>query len=331
MPKTVGLSEHGNYERVGSATVSGLQVSALGKEFRGPKRALRTAVESIDLEVSPGEIVGLLGPNGAGKTTTISMIGGILAPTRGEVWIAGHSLRTEKFAARRNLGLVPQEIALYEAITARQNLAFFARLYGVARREIAARIASALEVAGLSDRADEPVSQFSGGMKRRLNLVAGLLHEPKVLVCDEPTVGVDPQSRRHIFDALRDAASRGTAIVYTSHYLEEVQDLCRRVVVMDHGRVLVSSTVDDLLRSASARRMELEVRGNVAAISLALAPFGGVSVGGTRFSVPAVGSEVGAIMRALEEANSELVELVSDRPNLESVFLALTGHGLRDG
>jgi ABC-2 type transport system ATP-binding protein len=249
-----------------------LETRGLGKDYGDV-----CALAGLDLEVAEGEIFGLLGPNGAGKTTAISMMCGVVTPTRGSARVGGLDVTRDAFAARRLIGLVPQDLALYEELSAAQNLRFFGALYGLGGAELAARVDQALELAGLRERAREPVARYSGGMKRRLNLAAGLLHRPKLVILDEPTVGVDPQSRNHIFASIRAlAAEHGMTVLYTSHYMEEVETLCRRVAILDHGKLIACSTVDDLV----ARH----------------------------------GGE----------------EVVVRRANLETVFLALTGHRLRD-
>jgi ABC-2 type transport system ATP-binding protein len=276
-----------------------LQLEKLGKDY-GDRRA----VDAIDLEVRRGEIFGLLGPNGAGKTSTISMACGVVPPTRGHARVDGHDIVTDTFAAKRAIGLVPQDLAIYEELTPRQNLAFFAQLYGVDGSSLAAKVDKAIGIAGLGDRADDLVKTFSGGMKRRLNFVAGLIHEPALLVCDEPTVGVDPQSRRHIFDAIRALRDGGMTILYTSHYMEEVEELCDRIAIMDAGKVVAQGTLDELARAHGGGGLALEVGGDDAALEAAVA--------------------------AIERAGATIKKRARSG-NLESVFLALTGRGLRDG
>jgi ABC-2 type transport system ATP-binding protein len=223
---------------------SALSLQRVGKDY-GP----RVAVAALDLEVAPGELLGLLGPNGAGKTTTIAMACGVLAPSRGRISIGGIDLRTAPRAARAKLGYVPQEIALYGELSAVQNLRYFGALYGLSRAMLDERIAWALDLVRLSDRASDRVKEFSGGMQRRLNLAASLLHRPELLILDEPTAGVDPQSRAHLFDTLRALHAAGMAIVYTSHYLEEVEQLCQRVAVIDHGKLIAIGAPDELARA----------------------------------------------------------------------------------
>jgi ABC-2 type transport system ATP-binding protein len=204
------------------------------------------AVEDVSFSVEPGRLVGLLGPNGAGKTTTVSMIAGLVTPERGEVLIGGHRLAGDTDPAKKRIGLVPQDLALYDELSARANLRFFGALYNLSGRALDDAIASALALVELADRAGDAVKTFSGGMKRRLNLAAGLLHDPDILLLDEPTVGVDPQSRNAIFDNLETLKSRGKALLYTTHYMEEVERLADRIVVVDHGRVIADDTLAGL-------------------------------------------------------------------------------------
>jgi ABC-2 type transport system ATP-binding protein len=221
-----------------------LSLRGLGKDY-----GERTAVVAIDLDVAAGEFLGLLGPNGAGKTTTIAMACGVLPPSRGRIFIAGIDLRAEPRAAKVKLGYVPQELALYGELSAVQNLRYFGALYGLGGATLEDRIAWALDLVALADRASERVKAYSGGMQRRLNLAASLLHRPELLILDEPTAGVDPQSRAHLFDTLRALHERGTSIVYTSHYLEEIELLCKRVAILDHGAIIATGTPDELSRA----------------------------------------------------------------------------------
>ena len=218
-----------------------LEVKHLRKAFGS-----LVAVDGVSFPVSGGQLVGLLGPNGAGKTTTVSMIAGLVTPDTGEVLVGGGPLSGDTDPKKRKIGLVPQDLALYDELTARANLRFFGALYGLSGSALARAIASALELVGLADRVGDRVATYSGGMKRRLNLAAGLLHDPDVLLLDEPTVGVDPQSRNAIFENLELLKSRGKALLYTTHYMEEVERLADRIVVMDHGRVIADDTLDGL-------------------------------------------------------------------------------------
>jgi len=218
-----------------------LTITNLRKTF-GPV----VAVDDVSLSLEPGCLLGLLGPNGAGKTTTVSMIAGLATPDRGAVIVDGAPLRGDTDPKKRRIGLVPQDLALYDELSARANLRFFGALYGLSGSVLQAAMASALELVGLADRERDLVKTFSGGMKRRLNLAAGLLHDPDVLLLDEPTVGVDPQSRNAIFDNLEELKRRGKALLYTTHYMEEVERLADRIVVMDRGRVIADDTLSGL-------------------------------------------------------------------------------------
>ena len=204
------------------------------------------AVDDVSFTLEAGKLVGLLGPNGAGKTTTVSMVSGLVTPERGEVLIAGKKLGGDTDPAKRQIGLVPQDLALYEELSAVANLKFFGALFGLSGARLDKAIGSAMELVGLADRLKDLVKTFSGGMKRRLNLAAGLLHDPDILLLDEPTVGVDPQSRNAIFDNLEELKRRGKALLYTTHYMEEVERLADRIVIIDHGKVIADDTLNGL-------------------------------------------------------------------------------------
>jgi ABC-2 type transport system ATP-binding protein len=224
-----------------------LQARGLRKSF-GELRA----VVGVSLDLAPGRILGLLGPNGAGKTTTVSMLAGLIRPDAGDVLVDGHRLSGDADTTKRRLGLVPQELALYEELSARANLRFFGALYGLHGPVLDRAVLSALELVGLTDRARARVGTYSGGMKRRLNLAAGLLHDPDVLLLDEPTVGVDPQSRNAIFENLEQLRQRGKALLYTTHYMEEAERLADRIVILDQGRVIADDTLAGLQQAHPA-------------------------------------------------------------------------------
>ena len=221
-----------------------LQARGLRKSF-GELRA----VVGVSFAIAPGRVLALLGPNGAGKTTIVSMLTGLVTPDAGEVFVDGHRLAGDADSMKRRIGLVPQDLALYDELSARDNLRFFGALYGLAGAPLEGAIASALELVGLADRARHRVREYSGGMKRRLNLAAGLLHDPDVLLLDEPTVGVDPQSRNAIFDNLEHLKQRGKALLYTTHYMEEAERLADRIVIIDQGRVIADDTLAGLSRA----------------------------------------------------------------------------------
>ena len=306
---------------------SALSLRGLGKDY-----GTRRAVGAIDLEVQRGECMGLLGPNGAGKTTTISMACGVVTPTRGAIAIGGIELATDPHGAKSKLGLVPQQLALYEELSALQNLRYFGALYGLHGALLAERVDWALGVVGLRDRARDPVKQYSGGMQRRLNLAAGLVHKPEVLVLDEPTVGVDPQSRNHIFETVRELRAGGMTIVYTSHYMEEVEALCDRVAIIDGGAIVAVGTISELVAQHSLRGVALVLGGPPAAITAALAavaPHGTVEqTDGALRIVPTAG--LAPVIAAIEAAGATIEHIESHRASLETAFLALTGKMLRD-
>ena len=218
-----------------------LEIRSLRKAFGGV-----AAVSDVSFTIQPGQILGVLGPNGAGKTTTVSMISGLLAPDAGEILIDGRPLRGDSDPAKRKIGLVPQDLALYDELSARENLRFFGALYGMTGGSLDRAMGAALTLVGLGEKVNDRVKTFSGGMKRRLNLAASLLHDPDILLLDEPTVGVDPQSRNAIFENLETLKAGGKALLYTTHYMEEVERLADRIVIVDHGRVVADDTLTGL-------------------------------------------------------------------------------------
>jgi len=308
-----------------------LEAEDLEKSYGG-----RRAVDGLSLSVAPGEIFGLLGPNGAGKSTTLAMLSTLFPPDAGRIVIDGIDAVREPARVRPGLGFVPQELALYPALGARDNLAFFGRIYGLHGRTLDQRVDAVLDVVGLRDRAADPVRTFSGGMTRRLNLAAGLVHSPKVLFLDEPTVGVDPQSRNFIFDHVRRLRDEGLAILYTSHYMEEVERLCDRVAIVDEGRLLALDTPQTLVRGMGQGLLVVGLP------PAALSPegrFADALHAAARTTVRDGLLYVEA--RDLNEALLELLALCKERnvaltslrvlePSLESVFLKLTGKRLRD-
>jgi ABC-2 type transport system ATP-binding protein len=294
------------------------------------------AVDGISFEVRVGEIFGLLGPNGAGKTTTINMICGVLRPDNGRVLIDDKDIWLEPKAVKRNLGVVPQEIAVYEDLTARDNLNFWASLHRLSGRERRERVNGALTRVGLSDRAGDKVKSFSGGMKRRLNLCMGLIHGPKFLLLDEPTVGIDPQARLTILEIIREVAAAGTTVLYTTHYMDEAEELCDRIAIIDHGKILTSGSLDELARIAGegevirvsgsfdedGKRELLESVPGVRVLS--------VEESSAVLAVEPEGPGVAAILPRLLEETLGIEDLSIQRPSLQSVFIRLTGRDLRD-
>jgi ABC-2 type transport system ATP-binding protein len=296
-----------------------------------------TAVEQVSFAAAPGEVLGVLGPNGAGKSTTISMLAGLTKPDSGSVQIDGVALGVGADPTKRHLGLVTQEIALLEELPARMNLEFFGGLYGLAGAVLHARIAAVLELTSLADRAGDPPKEFSGGMRRRLNIACALLHKPQILLLDEPTVGVDPQSRNAIFETIELLAAEGRTVVYTTHYMEEVERLCDRVVIIDHGRVLADDTLAGVLNSAPVSN-RLTLKYDLAPDGAALAEIKNlpgvtqVDLAQTTLTVCAadLGLAAPRILERLAARGYSCQELTSRRANLEDVFLVLTGRTLRD-
>jgi ABC-2 type transport system ATP-binding protein len=293
------------------------------------------ALAGVSFRVEAGEIFGLLGPNGAGKTTAIGAIAGLVSPDGGTVRVA--SAPAGSIEARLRLGIAPQEIAVYEDLTARENLAFFGGLYGLHGRSLAERAAAALGLVGLAERARDRVSTYSGGMKRRLNLAAALVHDPSVLLLDEPTVGVDPQSRANLFDAIRALAERGKAVLYTTHYMEEAEKLCRRIAILDRGGVLAQGTLSELMatvRTPSRLRFRVPA-GEAERAARALGP-GAAERRAGEGGDPAIlevaggGAEIPARLHALETAGVHASSVEMENATLETLFLELTGKRLRD-
>jgi ABC-2 type transport system ATP-binding protein len=294
------------------------------------------AVDDVGFSIARGETYGLLGPNGAGKTTTISMVAGILERDRGEVLIEGRPMTTTTVATKRSLGYVPQDLAIYPDLTARENLRFFGRLYGMDGQRAGQRIDEVLDLVGLADRADDQAKAYSGGMKRRLNIALGLLHRPHLLILDEPTAGVDPQSRNAILESVDRLSGEGLAVLYTTHYMEEAERLCDRVGIIDEGRIRAEGTRRELVDLVGEHdRIRLGGTGNLQAGAHAAAALPGVVETGTRDGTieMVVEDARGSLPRILEAVGRSGVIVQSvevTEPNLEAVFLHLTGKALRD-
>ncbi len=308
-----------------------LNVAGLSKSFGS-----RRAVGDVAFSVERSEVFGLLGPNGAGKSTTLSLISGLLKPEPGAVQIEGLDMALQPGKAKGKLGVVPQEPAVYKELTARQNLKFFGELNDLRGENLDRAIASVLEVVGLTDRADEKVGNYSGGMQRRLNIAIGIVHSPALVIMDEPTVGVDPQSRRHILDTVKKLRDRGTSVIYTSHYVEEVEELCDRVAIMDHGRLIALGTIADLLSEAGEYHELLITLGNQslpeAATLLAIPGVREAFVreGSARVLTSNAEQVLPLVFTALVQSNCPVTEIKIKKPNLETLFLKLTGKALRD-
>jgi len=294
-----------------------------------------TALDHLDVTVNKGESLGLLGPNGAGKTTAIRVLTGLTSADAGEIKLFGKEMKGQASDIKRKIGVVPQDLALYETLTARDNLEYFGKLYGIRGNELKKRVDGVLEVLGLTDVAKKQPKKFSGGMKRRLNIGCAIIHNPELLILDEPTVGIDPQSRNHILDFVSEVNKQGMTVIYTSHYMEEVERLCSRICIMDAGRVIAGGSVEELTRSVIFEEsVTVEVKDPAPSLTENIKKVQGVNhceVAGRNFTVTsASGSQ--NLARILEVAAPYVILGVSaKRATLEDAFLALTGKKLRDG
>lgn len=296
------------------------------------------AVQGISFEIQQGEIFSLLGPNGAGKTTTISMLSCLLSPSEGDALIDGHSVRRDADAVKKIIGVVPQEIALYPDLTARENLIFWGKMYNLGGAHLKQRVEETLEIAGLSDRANEKVESYSGGMKRRINIAVGLLHEPKLLFMDEPTVGIDPQSRRRILDTVLELNQRGLTVLYTTHYMEEAAELSKRIGIVDHGKLIALGTQDELTKLVGERdALQIGISGisepqPLLAQLNALSGIHKAAYEDERLLLQAdhANEQLSGIIAAITGAGGQVKSIKIEEPNLEAVFLHLTGRALRD-
>lgn len=313
------------------------------------------AVNGIDFTVRSGEIFSLLGPNGAGKSTTISMLSCLLTPTSGDARIMGHSILSDQMAVKRAIGVVPQEIALYEDLSARENLSFWGKMYGLRGQSLEKRVDEVLEVIGLVDRQKDRVEKYSGGMKRRVNIGIALLNTPQLVIMDEPTVGIDPQSRRHILDNVRSLNEAGATILYTTHYMEEAQELSDHIAIMDQGEIIAYGNHEELVSIVGQMdRITLTVNGRsesmikgwqaVPGVDKVIAPVtqtasgdqnaqdGAVASGDTSISLLVDDSNVvlPSLFEVTAAAGIRITSVEIQEPNLEAVFLHLTGRALRD-
>jgi ABC-2 type transport system ATP-binding protein len=297
-----------------------------------------TAVKGISFEIQEGEIFSLLGPNGAGKTTTISMLSTLYIPTSGEATVQGHSVTREPMAVRNLIGVVPQELALYDDLTARENLNFWGQMYGLTRRSLRTRVDEVLEQIGLTDKARERVKTYSGGMKRRVNIGVGLLHKPRLLFMDEPTVGIDPQSRRAILDSVKALNQQGMTVLYTTHYMEEAEELSNRVGIIDHGELIALGTQAELRHQVGENDtliLHIDESQNGEALAAAARQVQSVlKADVTNHAVAVIAPEAEDIMApVITKANELGIKVRSvdiKEPDLEAVFLHLTGRALRD-
>jgi linearmycin/streptolysin S transport system ATP-binding protein len=316
-------------------SVDAVVVDKLRKQFDPPKGPV--AVDGVSFSIREGEIFSLLGPNGAGKTTTISILSCLLKPDSGEAQVGGFSVTAKSDEVKRLIGVVPQDIALYEDLSGRENLMFWGRMYGLTGAVLSKRVDEVLELIGLVDRQKDRVDKYSGGMKRRVNIGAALLHQPRILYLDEPTVGIDPQSRRAILDGVKAFNSAGMTVLYTTHYMEEAQELSDRIAIMDQGKMIALGTQAELIKMVGERtRIDLAVDRNAHTLAELWRGLPGVS----SVSEPDDGSlwllveDANTLMPRLFEsagaAGARVTKIALAEPNLEMVFLHLTGRALRD-
>ena len=310
-----------------------LEIKNIAKAFGSTR-----AVDGVSFQVEPGEIYGLLGPNGAGKTTTISMLSCLLEPSGGDAQVGGHSVTRDPMAVKHMIGVVPQDLALYETLTANQNLLFWGRMYGMNSTELKQRIVEVLEQVGLTDRANSRVETYSGGMKRRLNIAVGLLHRPELVFMDEPTVGIDPQSRRSILDMVKALQAQGMTVLYTTHYMEEAAELSDRVGIIDHGQLIALGTQEELTQLVGQQEVlrlhfasDVPVEQTAQLFSELDEVLNSTAVNGAvALTVAQAEEALPAVVTKTQAAGLRLQSIDIEQPNLESVFLHLTGRALRD-
>ncbi len=290
------------------------------------------AVKNISFSIKEGEIFGLLGPNGAGKSTTINMMSTLLKSDAGSVSIAGNEVQKNTVACKQLIGVVPQEISLYDDFSAYDNLLFWGSLYAVPKKELNRRIKEILDLIGLADRKNDLIKNYSGGMKRRINIAAAILHKPKVLFMDEPTVGVDPQSRNRIFDIVETLNKQGMTIVYTTHYMEEVERLCDRIAIMDLGKIIAQGTKEELQKQSNAKEhVVLKVNGKEKVLFDCLKQKYATVIEGKTLRVECnVNTDLARIVSFCNSEKIEIEDLKLNKVNLEAIFLNLTGKQLRD-
>ncbi|MEC2798412.1 ABC transporter ATP-binding protein [Bacillus thuringiensis] len=294
------------------------------------------AVDNMSLSIKEGEIFGFLGSNGAGKSTTINMIAGLLRSNEGEISILGKNKKKHNRFAKMNIGIVPQDIAIYEELTAYENVKFFAGLYGLRGAELKARVEEALQFVGLSDKHKSYPKNFSGGMKRRLNIACAIAHRPKLIIMDEPTVGIDPQSRNYILQSVRKLNEMGSTIIYTSHYMEEVEEICTKIAIVDHGKVIAEGTKEQLKAIITdTKDIWVEVKSVENLDAKKLKEINGVKAVQIEENVIKVNSDAGVnnlnkIIQHFINHDIEIRSVEEQAPNLETVFLTLTGRNLRD-
>ncbi len=308
-----------------------VSVSNLSKRFGEIQ-----AVNNISFSVAAGEIFSLLGPNGAGKSTTISILSGLFYPDSGDAHILGYSILKQGLSARASLGVVPQDIALYPDLSARENLLFWGRMYGLRGERLTRRVNEVLDLIGINGRQNSKIATFSGGMKRRVNIGAALLHEPRVVILDEPTVGIDPQSRRHILDGIKELNRQGVTVIYTTHYMEEAEELSHHIAIMDHGQIIARGTHSELTRLVGGQaRVDLTLNQEAGALVEACKNIPEISQASIKENLLTVmtADSNKTLPHLFESANALSLRISSvniQEPNLEAVFLHLTGRELRD-
>ncbi|MFD5022662.1 ABC transporter ATP-binding protein [Paenibacillus sp. NPDC058367] len=308
-----------------------LELNGIVKRYQN-----KTAVNQVSLTVKEGEIFGLLGPNGAGKTTLISTICGLSDPEEGEILLFGKTMKSAGTEIKKQIGVVPQDIAVIQGLTAYENVTFFGKLYGLKGKLLKERVEEALNFTGLWDRRKDKPGKYSGGMQRRLNIACAIVHQPKLIIMDEPTVGVDPQSRNHILESICELNRRGSTIIYTSHYMEEIEEICSSIAIMDEGRLIACGTSEELkeqianeektfIEVATTSQMFADSLKNVEGVTECLVDENRITVVSTKGS-----NNLTRMIERLTSAHAEIITIGVERPSLESVFLTLTGRTLRD-
>jgi ABC-2 type transport system ATP-binding protein len=308
-----------------------LELNGIVKRYQN-----KTAVNQVSLTVKEGEIFGLLGPNGAGKTTLISTICGLSDPEEGEILLFGKTMKSAGTEIKKQIGVVPQDIAVIQGLTAYENVTFFGKLYGLKGKLLKERVEEALNFTGLWERRKDKPGKYSGGMQRRLNIACAIVHQPKLIIMDEPTVGVDPQSRNHILESICELNRRGSTIIYTSHYMEEIEEICSSIAIMDEGRLIACGTSEELkeqianeektfIEVAATSQMYADSLKNVEGVTECLVDENRITVVSTKGS-----NNLTRMIERLTSAHAEIITIGVERPSLESVFLTLTGRTLRD-
>ncbi len=311
--------------------LSFIEIKNLVKRYKG-----NTAVDNVSFHIEKGELFGLLGPNGAGKSTTISMLSGILQPSAGNIYINGNDVVEKNIIVKKILGLVPQDIALYPTLSAKENLMFWGKMYGVPKMALKNRVSEVLQIVGLEERKNEMIKNYSGGMKRRINIGAALLHNPEILIMDEPTVGIDPQSRNHILETVKKLNQEGMTVIYTSHYMEEVEYLCNQIGIMDKGKLIAFGNKDDIKKTViNKEKIEIKLSQITPVIGETIKEFPSVEeliIKDRDITIYSKGNGelLEDIISITNKAEIKILSINIEEPNLESVFIHLTGKALRD-